>query len=153
MAWPAFAAAQSAWSKRASNSRASQIDLKKLTKKANSGDTAAQFKLGYAYHFGLGVDKNVYQAIQWYRKAANYGDPAAQTNLGYIYETGPEAVKDLQEAVKWYMRPAVSGSTEAALNLGLAYLYGTGVNQSIDDARQWIGRAADADCPAGLATL
>src|SRR4029077_3658087 len=128
-------------------------NLKKLTRKANSGDAAAQFKLGHAYHFGLGVDKNVYQAIQWYRKAANYGDPAAQNNLGYIYETGPEAVKDLQEAVKWYMRAAVSGSPEAALNLGLSYRYGKGVNKSSDDARRWIARAAAADCPDALAAL
>jgi TPR repeat protein len=141
MIWPAFTPSQSPSSAVVPNSRASQIDLKKLTKKANSGDTAAQFKFGYAYHFGVGVDKNVYQAIEWYRKAANYGDPAAQTNLGYIYETGPEAAKDLHEAVKWYTRAAVSGNPEGAFNLGLAYLYGTGVNQSIDDARQWIGAA------------
>src|SRR5580704_5575100 len=147
MVWPAFAPAQSLPSALVPNPKVSQIDVKKLTSKANSGDAAAQFKLGYAYHFGLAVDKNVYQAIQWYRKAANYGDPAAQTNLGYIYETGPEAVKDLQEAVKWYMRAAVSGRPEAALNLGLSYLYGKGVNKSSDDARQWIARAAAADCP------
>jgi TPR repeat protein len=96
MVWPAFAPAQSLSLALVPNSKVSQIDLKKLTRKANAGDAAAQFKLGYAYHFGLGVDKNVYQAIQWYRKAANYGDHAAQTNLGYIYETGPEAVKDLK---------------------------------------------------------
>jgi TPR repeat protein len=153
MIWPAFTPAQSPSSAVVQNSRASQIDLKKLTKKANSGDATAQFKLGYAYHFGVGVDKNVYQAIEWYRKAGNYSHPAAQTNLGYIYETGPEAVKDLHEAVKWYMRAAVSGNPEGAFNLGLAYLHGTGVNQSIDDARQWIGRAANAGCPEGLATL
>jgi TPR repeat protein len=94
MIWPAFTPSQSPSSAVVPNSRASQIDLKKLTKKANSGDTAAQFKFGYAYHFGVGVDKNVYQAIEWYRKAANHGDPAAQTNLGYVYETGPEAAKD-----------------------------------------------------------
>ena len=54
MIWSAFTPAQSLSSALVPNSRASQIDLKKLTKKANSGDTAAQFKLGYAYHFGLG---------------------------------------------------------------------------------------------------
>jgi hypothetical protein len=50
---PAFAPPQSLSSPLVPNSKVSQIDLKKLTKKADSGDTAAQFKLGYVYQFGL----------------------------------------------------------------------------------------------------
>jgi len=111
---PDFARPQSLSPTLVPRSKSSRIDLKGLTKKAESRDTVAQFKLGYAYQFGQGVDKDEYEAIRWYRMAANYGDSSAQTNLGYIYENGPEGVQDLAEAAKWYMRGAVSGSPEAA---------------------------------------
>src|SRR5258708_16083490 len=70
---PDFAKAQSLTAP--STQKSSRIDLKGLTKKADSGNTAAQFQLGLAYHFGNGVDKDIYEAIRWYRMAANSGDP------------------------------------------------------------------------------
>jgi TPR repeat protein len=66
----------------------SPIDLKKLTKKADSGSTQSQLQLGFAYQFGKGVDWDNYQAIRWYNKAANAEDALAQTNLGYLYHIG-----------------------------------------------------------------
>src|SRR5260370_425888 len=50
---PDFAKAQSLTAP--STQKSSRIDLKGLTKKADSGNTAAQFQLGLAYHFGNGV--------------------------------------------------------------------------------------------------
>jgi len=128
----------------------SPIDLKKLTKKADSGSTQSQLQLGFAYEFGKGVDENIYQALGWYSKAANSGDSAAQTNLGYLYETGPEAIKDLAEAAKWYTRAAVDGDSPGQFDLGLLYLRGQGVQKSTEDALHWIQRAVDADYPRAL---
>jgi TPR repeat protein len=106
---------------RTSGQNSSQIDLMKLTKKADSGDIQSQVELGFAYQFGNGVEQNMDEAIRWYRKAANNGDAAAQNNLGYLYEKGPKTVKDLGEAGKWYMRAAVDGSPISQLNLGLLF--------------------------------
>src|ERR1700688_1383173 len=83
---PDFARPQSLSPTLVPKSKSSRIDLKKLTRKAESGDTASQFRLGYAYQFGQGVDKDEYEAVRWYRMAANYGNSSAQTNLGYIFE-------------------------------------------------------------------
>src|SRR5260370_37675790 len=102
--------------------KSSRIDLKGLTKDANSGSTAAQFQLAVAYQFGKGVDQDIYEAIRWYRMAANGGDPNAQNNLGYLYQTGPKGVKDLAEAAKWYMRAATVGNALSQLHLGLLYV-------------------------------
>src|SRR5260370_33832985 len=95
---PDFAKAQSLTAP--STQKSSRIDLKGLTKKADSGNTAAQFQLGLAYHFGNGVDKDIYEAIRWYRMAANSGDPAAQNNLGHRYQTGPQWVTDLVDVTE-----------------------------------------------------
>jgi TPR repeat protein len=124
-----------------------------LSKKALAGDTKAQLRLGIAFEFGQGVDKNVDEAIHWYRVAANRGDPVAQTNLGYLYETGGNGFKDLAEAAKWYLRAAVSGFARAKFNLGVLYLQGTGVEKSDEEAAHWIGQAAEAGCPRAMAAL
>ena len=56
---------------------------------AEKGYAYAQRSLGRAYHFGLGVPKDLERAIGWYDLAASNGDPQAQelaarvrTNLG-----------------------------------------------------------------------
>src|ERR1051326_3033312 len=54
--------------------------LEALSKKALEGDTNAQLRMGLAFEFGQGVDKNLEEAMRWYRKAADRGDPLAQTN-------------------------------------------------------------------------
>jgi hypothetical protein len=124
-----------------------------LKKKALAGDTKAQLRLGIAFEFGQGVDKNVDEAIHWYHIAADRGDPVSQTNLAYLYENGGNGFKDPAEAAKWYMRAAVSGFARAEFNLGILYLQGTGVERSDEEAAHWIGQAADAGCPSAVAAL
>ena len=124
-----------------------------LNKKALAGDTKAQLRLGIAFEFGQGVDKNVDKAIYWYHIAADRGDPVAQTNLGYLYETGGNGLENPAEAAKWYLRAAVSGFARAKFNLGILYLQGTGVEKSDEEAAHWIGQAADAGCPRAMAAL
>jgi TPR repeat protein len=127
--------------------------LAALSKKALAGDTRAQLRLGVAFEFGQGVDKNVDEAMHWYRLAGYRGDPVAQTNLGYLYETGGGGASNPTEAAKWYTRAAVSGFTRAKFNLGVLYLKGTGVERSDEEAAHWISEAADEGCPSAVAAL
>jgi hypothetical protein len=128
-------------------------DIAELSRKAVSGDTRAQLQLGIAFEFGQGVDKNIEEAMHWYRIAADRGDPEAQTNLGYLYEIGTTGPENPAEAAKWYLRAAVSGFARAQFNLGMLYLRGAGVGRSDEDAAHWIGEAADVGCPTAVAAL
>lgn len=127
--------------------------LASLTKKALAGDTWAELQLGIAFEFGQGVDRNLDEAMRWYRMAADRGEPVAQTNLGYLYEIGGNGPANPEEAAKWYLRAAVSGLVRAQFNLGTLYLRGAGVQKSDEDAAHWIGEAADAGCPTAEAAL
>jgi TPR repeat protein len=124
-----------------------------LSRKALGGDTRAQLLLGMAFEFGQGVEKDLEEAMHWYRIAADRGDPEAQTNLGYLYETGSTGPENPVEAAKWYLRAAVSGFARAQFNLGTLYLRGEGVERSDQDAAHWIGEAADAGCPSAVKAL
>lgn len=37
--------------------------------------------LGFAYELGLGVQKDLAEAVKWYRKAAAAGDPLGKAHL------------------------------------------------------------------------
>ena len=51
-----------------------------------AGDAAAQNNLGALLRDGYGVDKDVEQAVAWFRKAAELGHTKAMLNLGALYE-------------------------------------------------------------------
>jgi len=52
---------------------------------ADTGDAAAQNRLGLIYQNGEGVSQDDAEAIRWYLKAAEQGHADAQNNLGLMY--------------------------------------------------------------------
>src|SRR5437879_2992662 len=56
--------------------------------KAETGDARAQFRLGFCYANGQGVEKDSAEAVKWFRKAADQNDAPAQSFLGFCYSNG-----------------------------------------------------------------
>lgn len=65
-------------------------NISELKNKAEQGNAEAQYSLGVCYRCGDGVEKNLEEAIKWYKKAAEQGYARAQHNLEFaiIMETG-----------------------------------------------------------------
>src|SRR6188474_1165087 len=55
---------------------------------ANLRHLRSQFYLATCYDFGLGVNKNIPEAFNWYLKAAKQGKMEAQYNIGIFYING-----------------------------------------------------------------
>ena len=68
---------------------------------AYRGDVSAQHNLAHAYETGFGVEKNLPEALYWYRKAAENGDVLAAWRLYEIYEKGIGVKIDQKEAKQW----------------------------------------------------
>jgi TPR repeat protein len=51
------------------------------------------------------MGRNVYTAIEWFKKAADNGFADAMYNLGVVYHKSRE-VKDIKLAVYWYQKGA-----------------------------------------------
>ena len=118
--------------------------LAELTLAAQSGNTLAQFTIGFMYANGKGVAKNDAEALRWYRMAAEKGQADAQYAVGFMYATGRGVVQpDPVEAAKWYRKAAGQGHTGAQYNLALAYSEGHGVPQDDEAAANWFRRAAE----------
>ncbi len=85
-----------------------------LKKLASCGDCGAHNLLGVIYENGLGVEKNMNQAIVHYEFAAQKGLVSAQHKLGALYYHGKGGVpKDLKKARRWLRKAAAQGSREA----------------------------------------
>ena len=52
---------------------------------AESGDSIAQYNLGWAFEEGLGVIQNLQQSVHWYQRAADQGDLNAKVKLVEIW--------------------------------------------------------------------
>ncbi len=105
--------------------------LDSLTKKAESGDSVAQFNLAVMYIKGQNAPPDTAKAFYWYKKSAEQGNINAQFSLAKIYYDGEGTSKDLKKAFYWYKK-----STEqegypvpgAQCDLAICYYYGQGTS-------------------------
>lgn len=111
-------------------------------RKAEQGDAEAQFEVGKAYSLGEGVEKNLAQAVVWYKKSAGKGNGKAQNNLGVAYEFGEGVEKDLSEAMKWLKKSAEGGNALAMHNLATCYW----TKKNYKKAFEWMEQSAAHNC-------
>jgi len=101
----------------------------------------AQYRLGNMYYYGHGVEKNLVEAVRWFRKAAEYD--RAQYMLGLSYANGNGVEKNLVAAARWYRKAAEQGYSMAQYSLGaLLYSGGEGVAKDFRQAVSWFRKAA-----------
>lgn len=118
-------------------------DMEALRKRAEAGDTRAQFDIGSMYEQGLGVRQDYAEAARWYRRAGERGDVRAQYNLGIMFQNGWGVPQNDARAVQWYRKAALQGMAPAQYNLGHMYHNGLGVPQDYSEAARWYRRAAE----------
>ncbi len=120
---------------------------------ANKGYAKAQATLGWMYHTGKGVEKDMSKAFEWYEKAARQNHPIAQNNLGVFYEQGLSVGRSASKAAKWYREAAEWGYPYAQYNLGTLYLEGRGVKKDNKEAQFWLQIAALQGVEQAVAVL
>ena len=68
---------------------------------AAQGNALAQYHLGVAYGFGLGVVPDHEIALKWYLKSAEQGNAFAQHHLSLLYYFGNGVPEDKKYAYMW----------------------------------------------------
>lgn len=76
---------------------------------AEKGYPLAECQVGYFYLEGIGVEKDLKEALYWTKRAAQHGDWDAQFNLAWIYEEGLGVEKDIEKVKYWYKQAALQG--------------------------------------------
>lgn len=115
--------------------------LKKLTP-AELADTEA--RIGWMYHRGWSVTKDMAEAARWYQSAANRGHALAQNNMGTLYAEGQGVAQNYEHAAMWFTRAAEQGHARAQFNLARLYSRGEGIPKDIAATYAWTYLAAHA---------
>jgi hypothetical protein len=118
---------------------AASPEIEDLRKRAENGDLHAQFKLGAAYDWGSGVERNGAETIKWYQRAAEGGLAEAQNSLGSTLQ----AEKKYSDAFIWYEKAALQNLPIALSNLGFLYRMGLGVQKDTRRAKDLYMSAAN----------
>ena len=126
----------------ASNSGKDKRAFNQAIKAARIGEIASQYEVGLMYANGVGVGRNLKEALVWIGKAAERGHPAAQYLLASRYASGLGIEQDDQKALLWFHKAADQGHDKATLRLAKAYLH---TNEPL--ALQCLGKAAQAGLP------
>ena len=95
------------------------------------------------------VEKDVVEAVKWFRKAADQNNAEAQWELGVCYYYGNGVEKDEVEAVKWFRKAAEQGLAFSQNDLGNRYLIGQGVAKDEAEAVKWFRKAAEQNYAQG----
>jgi TPR repeat protein len=104
---------------------------------AEHGNANAQFRLGLSYAVGLGVSKNLNEAVKWYQLSATQGNSNAQINLALMYASGEGVTQDFKEALKLFRLSAAQGDAGSQSALGWFYAEGKGTDQDYARAHMW----------------
>lgn len=115
----------------------------RLMKAAAQGHVESQNEVGYMLMHGLGVKKNLKDAVAWFRKGASQGHSGSQNNLGILYlKGGPGIGQDDREALNWFRMAAEQGDPDGEFYLANMYRYGRGCKPDADLALEWYRKAA-----------
>ncbi|MBP9773291.1 MAG: sel1 repeat family protein [Candidatus Peribacteraceae bacterium] len=109
---------------------------------ADQGNVQAMLSLGVVYVKGLGVEKNLEKAVEWFAKAALTGNVNGQYNLGLAYAKGNGVTKDLAKAAHYFRLAAEQNDSGAQYNLGVMYAVGEGLQKDPIQAYAWLDIAA-----------
>ncbi len=105
-----------------------------LAKSAQASDVEAQVKLAKKFLDGVGIEKDLTKAREWFEAAAHAGSAQAQYQLGRIYGKGLGLPKDEKKAFAWFEKSAAQGSREGIHALAVSYYLGDGTLQDIKKA-------------------
>ena len=115
---------------------------------AKQGNSYAETKLAWIYEHGVGLRRDLAEAIKWNRLAAEHGEASALNNLGYMYEHGIGTHRNLSKATLFYCRAARSKVPEATHNWIVIQESVQGIREDCELAAKWVTAEALRSLPS-----
>ena len=116
---------------------------------ADGGNAAAMCNVGLLYETGKGTEKDISQAMAWYRKAAEKQYIPAALDLASLCEQQ----QDFGRAFTYYKMAAEANNTPAMVRLGHCYEEGLGTEENTTEAVSWYRKAADLNNSEAMTDL
>jgi TPR repeat protein len=133
---------------------ANSIQTECLAMQASAGEKNAQYEYGRRLESGVGIPKNVEEALRWNLMAAEAGYAPAQTRCGlFCIERQPDETSTVK-ALNWFELAARQDDHLAQWHMGGLYSSGApGVPQDLKLAFHWCRLAAEGQFAPAQATL
>ena len=118
---------------------------------ANKGDPEAQYHVGMMYNNGIGTQRDLRQAFEWFQKATASNDPLGAYKLGCYYDGQGDGIvaTDTNEALKYKLIAANAGYALAQHDVALLYVK----QENFEEAMKWWKLAGDQGHPKSLYSL
>ena len=115
---------------------------------AEKGNVQAQYKLASMYEFGIGTEKDLSVASDWYRRAASNGSIEAENRLVYLeIRMNGFNEKSHTDWLNKIRRGAETGDQHSAMLLGQMFSYGLGVDKNLNQSLQLLNKAGVYENP------
>lgn len=123
----------------AENPRPHLIEMKKA---AENGSAVAMTYYGdICYQGNYGVEKNVDEAVAFWKKAAEMGSPVSQYYMAYAYRWGDGVEKDYCIALMYALKSTEQKFPRGYRILGFMHDYGNFVEKDIEKAKYYYEKA------------
>jgi TPR repeat protein len=137
---------------------AKQEGFKWASASADQNLAAAEGLVGWAYQYGLGVEKDKRLALDWTQRSAERGFTESEYQFGFFltrqFNGNGTQQTDFTAVAKWYQRAAEKGHMKAQHALGDLYYYGKLGSEQRSNCVIWFQQAAqqgNAESKAKLA--
>jgi len=111
-------------------------------KDAEKGDVVLQYYIGNCYYYGINIDRDYNEAIEWYSKSSRGGNFKAIYKLSCCHDFGYGVKKDEKKAFELFLKSAKGGNYLALCMVGNCYYYGKGILKDENKAFEWYLKAA-----------
>ena len=108
-------------------------------------ESESQFRLGRMYQYGYGVEKNIGEALSWYKKAAIQNHKEACFKLGILYYSGKIIKEDDNEAIKWFIKASKEGDKTSESILEQYYKDGFKLDKEFNRKYETLFKARSQD--------
>ena len=88
---------------------------------SDKGCPSSAAELGLAYEHGLGIEKDLHKAKEFYELATSRNNSVGAFNLALLYLNGIGTEKDTKQAIKYFRKSSEGGYSRAFYNLGVIY--------------------------------
>lgn len=120
------------------------VFLKKL---ADSGSSTAQYLYGVNVDAGIGIERDVNVAVEYFKLSAAQNNRCGQLALALKYHSGIVVPQDRVEANRYFRMSAEQGYREAQLYYAVNLLRGDGVEVNEEEGGVYLKLAAEQGQP------
>ena len=113
----------------------------------------AQYNLGLMYKNGIGVQKDLNEALGWFILGSNNGHMLSKYALGLMYYNGEGVYKNYNKAMKLFLDASYMGHPASQINVGNMFYFGQGVSKNYSKAHMWWSFAKEKGVEAAFNNL